>query len=95
MPTPTGALVVHTVDEFTDEPLSEVTIGIVGLEHEATVQSNEQGEYRFESIPAGAYLVAAWSSIYHTHTGSREFPLGIDVEAAETTDVTIELHGHA
>ena len=94
MPTPIGTLVVHTVDESTNEPLSEVTIGIVGHEYEATVQSNEQGEYRFESIPAGAYLVAGWSPIYHTHTGSREFPLGVDVEAGETTDITIELHGH-
>lgn len=94
-PTPTGTLVVHTIEESTNEPLGGTTILVVGpYGYDAEVQSSEQGVYTFESIAAGAYLVAVRKTGYHTHTGSTMFPLGVDVEAGETTNITIELHGH-
>jgi len=95
MPPPTGTLVIHTVEESTNEPLGGTTILVVGpYGYDAEVQSSEQGVYTFESIAAGAYLVAVRKTGYHTHTGSTMFPLGVDVEAGETTNITIELHGH-
>ena len=94
VPTPTGTLVVHTIDEFTGEPLSGMTIGIFSFEYETTVQSNEKGEYRFGSIPAVQYAVAAWSETYHTVIGSMEYPLVVDVKAGETIHRTIRLHTH-
>ena len=96
-PVPTGTLVVHTVDDVTDEPLSGMTIGLVGPhEYNEIVQSNEQGAYMFESIPVGTYLVAAWSDAlnYHADTGSQQFPIGLDIVAQNTTSITIRLHGH-
>ncbi|UCE29364.1 MAG: hypothetical protein JSV85_01115 [Candidatus Bathyarchaeota archaeon] len=111
-PTPThpprGTLVVRTIEEFTDEPLSDMTIGLLGPAHaigqsngqgeyiNATVQSNEQGEYIFESIPIGEYVVAAWKDepYYHATTGSRTSMIGVEIVAQVTERVVIKLHGH-
>jgi hypothetical protein len=86
-PTSTGALVIDVVDEHTDNPIGGATITISGP-HEATVQADEQGVYRFESIPAGTYTITVSEEGYHVH------PETASVEIGRTTYHTVKLHTH-
>lgn len=84
---PRGILIIHVIDEHTNNPISGATITISGP-YEATVQAEEQGMYRFESIPAGTYTVTVSKEGYHVH------PETASVEAGQTTDHTVRLHTH-
>ena len=83
----TGTLVIHVIDEHTNNPISEATIAISGP-YDATVQADQQGLYMFESIPAGTYTVTVSKEGYHAH------PETASVKIGQTTHHTAKLHTH-
>ena len=83
----TGTLVIHVLDQHTNNPISEATITIAGP-YDATVQADQQGSYTFESIPAGTYVVTASKEGYHVH------PETVSVKIGQTTHHTAKLHTH-
>ena len=88
-PKPTGTLIIHVVDEDTNKTISGAIIRIARADEPGKYgASNEQGVYRFESIPVGNYTVTVTEEGYHVH------PETVIVEAKKTTDHTVKLHTH-
>jgi len=85
--TPTGTLIIHVIDEHTNNTIGGATVIISGP-HDATGHSNEQGECTFESIPVGTYTVYAGKEGYHVHSETAT------VEEEKTIHHTIKLHTH-
>lgn len=88
--TPKGNLVIHVVDEHTTSPIDGVTVTIyvINDRYTASGQTDEQGVYWFESIPAGRdYRVVAYKEGYDENPAET-----VSVEAEETSHHTVALH---
>lgn len=88
-PTPKGTLVIHVVDEQTNIPIEGATVTIYAINNRyaASGETDEQGVYWFESIPAERdYRVVVYKQGYHEHPAETA-----SVEAGSTTHYTFEL----
>ena len=88
-PTPTGTLVIHVVDEQTNSPIEGATVAIYVIKprYTASGQTDEQGAYLFESIPAERdYRVVVYKQGYEEHPAET-----VSVEAGLITHHTVRL----
>jgi len=86
---PKGTLVIQVVDEQTNIAIegATVTIYVINNRYTASGQTDDQGIYRFESIPAGRdYRVAVYKQGYDERPAET-----VSVEAGLTTHYTVEL----
>jgi hypothetical protein len=87
----TGRITGRVVDQDTSAPLAGVTVIVVGPQGEDATITDEKGDYLFNSLPVGTYLLR----FYAANTAATVEQSGVVVAADKTLRVNQKIAGSA